>query len=87
MAERHFVALEDIRVGEVLAYSRGQTVTEQAVTENEWQDSVAAIGTKAAAEVQAEISGRDVSDFQTKSGGTSASRSTSAASADTEQKG
>lgn len=65
MAERHFVVTEDIPVGGVLAYSRGQTITEQAVTDNGWQDSVAAVGTKAAAEVQAELTGRDVSEFQT----------------------
>lgn len=65
MAERHLVVTEDIPVGGVLAYSRGQTITEQAVTDNGWQDYVAAAGTKAAAEVQAEITGRDVSEFQT----------------------
>lgn len=64
MAERHFVVTENIPVGGVLAYSRGQIITEQAVNDNGWQDSVAAVGTKAAAEVQAEITGRDPAEFQ-----------------------
>lgn len=65
MAERHFVVLEDIPLGGVLAYTRGQTITEQAVADNGWQDSVAALGTKAAAEVQAELTGRDAAEFTT----------------------
>ncbi len=65
MAERTFVVHTDIPFGGVLAYTRGQTITEQAVTDNGWQDYVAAAGTKAAAEVQAELTGRDVSEFQT----------------------
>lgn len=76
MAERQFIVVSDIPVGGVLAYTRGQTVTEQAVTDNGWQDYVAAAGTKSAAEVQAEITGRDVSEFQT-----TTSRSSSSASA------
>jgi hypothetical protein len=85
VAERTFVALEDIPFGGVLAYTRGQTLTEQAVTDNGWQDSVAAVGTKAAAEVQAEITGRDVSEFQTTT--TRTARSASSDTAATEQKG
>ena len=81
MAERLFVVLEDIPWGGVLAYTRGQTITEQIVNEHGWQDQVAAIGTKAAAEVQADITGRDASEFQT-----TASRS-SAASAGAKQEG
>ncbi len=69
MAERQFVVVQDIAHGGVLAYTRGQTITEQAVKDNGWDDHVAAAGTKAAAEVQAEITGRDVSEFQTTSGG------------------
>lgn len=65
VAERQFVVTEDIPHGGVLAYTRGQTITEQAVNDNGWQDHVAAVGTKAAAEVQAAITGRDVSEFQT----------------------
>jgi hypothetical protein len=77
VAERHFVALEDIPLGGVLAYSRGQTLTEQAVTDNGWQDYVAAAGTKAAAEVQAEITGRDAAEFQTTASRGSAGTATS----------
>lgn len=76
MAERQFLVVEDIPHGGVLAYTRGQTITEQAVNDNGWQDHVAAMGTKAAAEVQAEITGRDVADFQTTSTSRSAARST-----------
>jgi hypothetical protein len=77
VAERHFVVTDDISVGGVLAYTRGQTITEQAVNDNSWQDYVAAAGTKAAAEVQAEITGRDVSEFQTTSTSSRAAASTS----------
>lgn len=73
MAERMFVVHTDIPFGGVLAYTRGQTITEQAVNDNGWQDHVAAVGTKAAAEVQAEMTGRDVTEFHTAS-----SRSTAA---------
>lgn len=65
MAERHFVVVEDIPFGGVLAYTRGQTVTAEAVEANGWQSYVAAAGTKSAAEVQADITGRPVSDFET----------------------
>jgi xanthine dehydrogenase iron-sulfur cluster and FAD-binding subunit A len=86
VAERTFVAHSDIPFGGVLAYSRGQTVTEQAVTDNGWQDYVHAAGTKAAAEIQAEITGRDASEFQTTT--TRSAKSTSSDSASTtEQKG
>lgn len=80
MAERQFVVVEDIPVGGVLAYTRGQTITEQVVNDNGWQDHVAAAGTKAAAEVQAAITGRDVSEFQTTS-----SRSTGSATSTAEK--
>lgn len=85
MAERQFVVVQDIPFGGVLAYTRGQTITEQAVNDNGWQDYVAAVGTKAAAEVQADITGRDATEFQTTS---SSAKSTSRSdSATTEQKG
>lgn len=77
MAERQFVVVEDIPVGGVLAYTRGQTITEQAVNDNGWQDHVAVAGTKAAAEVQAEITGRDASEFQTTASRSSGSTGTS----------
>lgn len=83
MAERHFVVVENIPHGGVLAYTRGQTITEQAVVDNGWQDFVAAPGTKAAAEVQAEITGRDAGEFTT----TRSAKSTSSDSAGAEQKG
>ena len=78
MAERQLVVIENIPFGGVLAYTRGQTISEQAVADNGWQDHVDAVGTKAAAEVQAEITGRDVAEF------TTSSRS---AAASTEKKG
>lgn len=65
MAERHLVVVENIPFGGVLAYTKGQTITEQAVNDNGWQDYVAAAGTKAAAEVQAAVTGRDAAEFQT----------------------
>jgi hypothetical protein len=77
VAARQFLVVEDIAVGGVLAYTRGQTIKEHAVNENGWQDSVAAVGTKAAAEVQAEITGRDVAEFLTSSSSRSASSATS----------
>ncbi len=85
MAERHFIAVEDIPLGGVLAYTRGQTVTAEAVEANGWHDSVAAVGTKAAAEVQAAITGRDPAEFTTTTSAKSSSRSDSATT--TEQKG
>jgi hypothetical protein len=84
VAERHFVVVEDIPFGGVLAYTRGQTITEQAVSDHSWQDYVAAQGTKAAAEVQAEVSGRDVAEFTTTR---SAKSSSSDSATATEQKG
>lgn len=84
MAERHFVVVEDIPFGGVLAYTRGQTITEQAVNDNSWQDYVVAAGTKSAAEVQAEITGRDPAEFTTT---TRSAKSTSSDGASTEQRG
>ena len=84
MAERHLVVVKDIPHGGVLAYTRGQSITEQAVTDNGWHDFVAAPGTRAAAEVHAAITGRDVADFTT----TRSAKSTgSDSAAATEQKG
>lgn len=65
MAERHFVVVEDIPFGGVLAYTRGQTVTAEAVEANGWQEYVVAAGTKSAAEVHADITGRDPAEFTT----------------------
>ena len=79
-----YIAKSDIPWGGVLAYSRGQTVTAEAVEANGWQDYVAAAGTKAAAEVQADITGRDPAEFQTTM---RSAKSTSSDSASTEQKG
>lgn len=86
MAERTFVVHTDIPFGGVLAYTRGQTITEQAVTDNDWQDYVAAAGTKVAAEVQADITGRDVAEF-TATRGSAKSASSDSAISTTEQKG
>jgi hypothetical protein len=62
-----FIAKSNIPWGEggVLAYTRGQTVEADAVKANGWQDYVVADGTKEAAEVKADITGRPVSDFET----------------------
>lgn len=66
MAERRFVVVNDIPHGGVLAHTRGQIITdEEAIERNGWQDYVAPAGSKAAAEVQAAITGRPVADFQT----------------------
>lgn len=86
MAERHFVVVENISRGGVLAYTRGQVITdEQVVTDNGWEGLVAAKGTKAAAEVQAEVSGLDVAEFITTRASAKSTSSDSATA--TEQKG
>lgn len=84
MAERHFLVVKDIAPSGVLAYTEGQTITEQAVNDNGWQDHVAALGTKAAAEVQAKITGRPVEDFQTTGTRAKSSGSDSATATKTE---
>ena len=62
-----FVAKTDIPWGEALAYPRGQSVTADAVKANGWDAYVVADGTKEAAEIKAEITGRPVGDFTTTS--------------------
>jgi hypothetical protein len=61
-----FIAKDNIPVGGVLAYTRGQRVTADAVKANDWQDLVVGEGTKEAREIAAEITGRPVEDFDTK---------------------
>jgi hypothetical protein len=61
-----FIARENIAVGEVYAYTRGQRVDAEAVKANGWEDLVVGDGTKEAREIQADITGRDPADFETK---------------------
>ncbi len=61
-----FIARENIPVGGVLAYTRGQRVESDAVKANGWEDLVVGDNTKEAAAIKAELTGRDPSDFETK---------------------
>lgn len=63
MAERRLIAKEDISLGGVLAYSRGQVVPEQVVADNDLQGSVAGDGTKEAQNVWADITGQPAENF------------------------
>lgn len=79
------VVKTDIPWGGVLAHTRGQVVENDVVEANDWQDYVVGENTKEAREIKAEVSGRDISDFEPE---TSSSRSSSRASAkSTEQEG
>ncbi|HEX2550889.1 MAG TPA: hypothetical protein VHK64_04785 [Nocardioidaceae bacterium] len=67
MADRRFVVKENIPVAGVWAYTRGQVITDaDAIERNGWQDYVVGEDTKEAREIKADITGRDVSDFDTK---------------------
>jgi hypothetical protein len=67
----------DIPWGGVTAYTRGQSIDTDAVEANGWQEHVVGENTKEAAEIKAEITGRPVEDFHTRSSGrTAASTST-----------
>jgi hypothetical protein len=68
------VAKENIPWGGVLAYTRGQFVDADAVKANGWEDLVVAENSKEAREIKAEVSGRDVSDFEPESTTKSSSR-------------
>jgi hypothetical protein len=61
-----YIAKTDIPVGGVLAYTRGQRVTADAVEANGWQDHVVGDNTQEAREIKAELTGRDPADFETK---------------------
>jgi hypothetical protein len=61
-----FIAKQDIPWGGVNAYTRGQRVEADAVKANGWQDLVVGENTKEAADIKAEITGRDAADFTTK---------------------
>lgn len=80
-----FIAREDIPVGEVKAYTRGQRVEADAVEANGWSELVVGENTKEAREIKAELTGRDPSDFETKSA--TASNRSAAPAAGAEQKG
>lgn len=69
-----FIAKSDIPWGGVLAYTRGQRVEADAVKANGWEDLVVGDGTKEAREIKADVTGRPISDFETGSGTTTASR-------------
>jgi hypothetical protein len=75
-----YVAKEDIPVtpGGVLAYTRGQTVEADAVEAHpEWKDFVVTQGSKEARQIQADITGRPVEDFDTKTTGSRPAATTS----------
>ena len=61
-----FIAKADIPLGEVLAYTRGQRVTADAVKANGWDDLVVGENTKEAREIHAEITGRPAEDSTTR---------------------
>lgn len=61
-----YIAKQDIAIGEALAYSRGQRVEGDAVKANGWDDHVVPDGSKEAAAILAEITGRPAEDFDTK---------------------
>lgn len=60
-----YIARENIAVGEVYAYTRGQRVEADAVKANGWEDLVVGESTKEAAAIHAEITGRPVEDTKT----------------------
>ena len=60
-----FVARENIPVGGVLAYTRGQRVTADAVKANGWEDMVVGEDTKEAAAIRADITGQPAEDTKT----------------------
>lgn len=59
------IAKEDIRVGEVLAYTRGQRVEADAVKANGWEGLVVGENTKEARQIAAEITGQPAEDTKT----------------------
>lgn len=61
-----YIARQNIAVGEALAYTRGQRVEADAVEANGWKDLVVGENSKEARDIQAEITGRDPADFDTK---------------------
>lgn len=61
-----FIAREDIAIGEVKAYTRGQRVDADAVKANGWEDLVVGEDTKEARDIKAELTGRHPGDFDTK---------------------
>jgi hypothetical protein len=66
VADRRFVVSENIPVGGVWAYTRGQSIDADAVAANGWEDYVVSAGSKEAREIHAEITGRPAEDFDTK---------------------
>lgn len=60
-----FVAKDNIPFGGVLAYTRGQRVSADAVKANGWEDLVVGEGTKEAAAIHADITGQPAEDTKT----------------------
>lgn len=59
-----FIAKQDIPWGGVNAYTRGQRVEADAVKANSWEDLVVGEDTREGREIRAEVSGRDIADFE-----------------------
>ncbi len=57
-----FVVKSDIPFGSALAYTRGQTITKDAVEQNGWQDFVVGRNTKEARQIVAEVTGEPFDD-------------------------
>lgn len=77
-----FVVKSDIPFGSALAYTRGQTITADAVEANGWQDYVVSANTKEARQIMAEVTGEPADDGDSARQSAKASAKTS-----TEQKG
>jgi hypothetical protein len=73
----YLIAKENIPVGGVLAYTRGQKVDAEAVKANGWEDHVVGENTKEAKQIIADITGQPVEDPEPKTTGRSAAPSTS----------
>ena len=57
-----YVAIQNIALGEALAYTRGQRVEADAVKTNGWEDMVVGENTKEAAAIRAEVTGQPAED-------------------------
>jgi Tfp pilus assembly major pilin PilA len=78
-----FIAKDNIPVGGVLAYTRGQRVSADAVKANGWEDLVVGENTKEAKAIHADITGQPVDEPDTKT----SAPATRAAATSSEQKG
>jgi hypothetical protein len=57
-----FIAKSNIPFGSALAYTRGQTVSADAVKANGWEDYVVGANTKEARQILAEVTGEPLAD-------------------------